>query len=127
MRLRILMQYAGTASLLAVLLAFSGCETPSSGGFAEQVAANTPVVLGPGDSIRFSFTAAPELNQAQKIRADGKISLPQVGEVTAAGKTLTQFQSELSAIYKSQVRNTDVFLTLDSGVTQVYLSGAVRT
>lgn len=112
--------------VLFALISLSSCETPPSAGFAEQVAANTPVVLGPGDSIRFSFTAAPELNQAQKIRADGKISLPQLGEVTAAGKTLSQFQSELSAVYKSQIRNTDVFLTLDSGVAQVYLSGAVR-
>jgi len=67
------------------------------------------------------------MNQAQKIRADGKVSLPQIGEVTASGRTLNQFQNELKAMYKSQLKNTDVVVTLDSAVIEIYVAGAVRS
>ena len=84
-------------------------------------------MLGPGDVIRISFTTAPEMNQAQKIRADGKVSLPAVGQVTAAGKTLAQLESELKRLYSGQITNTDVLVTLDSSQIEVYMSGAVRS
>jgi protein involved in polysaccharide export with SLBB domain len=85
-----------------------------------------PVTLSPGDSVKLTFPGAPELSQSQKIRADGKLSLPQIGEVKAAGKSLPQFQSELVGLYRSQLRNTDILVTLESGVMQVYVSGAVH-
>ena len=50
----------------------------------ERAAAPSSVILSSGDVVKLSFSGAPELNQAQKIRADGKINLPLVGEVDAA-------------------------------------------
>jgi len=120
-------QFAVRLCLLSLVIALCGCQSSPRLGPVEQVGTSTPVSLGPGDVVRISFTTAPELNQAQKIRADGKISLPQVGEVKAAGKTLGQFQSELMAIYRPQLTNTDVLVTLDSGATEVYMSGSVRS
>jgi polysaccharide export outer membrane protein len=90
-----------------------------------QSAAPAHVTLTEGDAIKIIFTGAPELNQSQKIRADGKISLPQVGEVGAAGKTLPQFQAEISALYKPQLKNSDVLVTLESATTHIFVSGAV--
>src|SRR6266404_479433 len=84
----------GIAAALVLLLC-SGCQTEQSTPLPEQRTASTPVRLTPGDVIRLSFPATPDLNQSQKIRADGKVSLPMIGEVTAAGKTLGEFQSEL--------------------------------
>jgi polysaccharide export outer membrane protein len=75
--------------------------------------------------IKLSFPGASDLNQSQKIRADGKVSLPVVGEVTAAGKTVANFQSELVRLYKSQLRNSEVLVTLESGVANVVVSGRV--
>jgi len=93
----------------------------------DPVAATTPVVLGAGDVVRITFTAAPEYNQAQKIRSDGKISLPQVGQVVAAGKTLLHFESHLQALYRDEIKNTDVVVTLESAAIQVYVTGSVRS
>ncbi len=115
------------ALILPCCLFLSGCETASRAPLKDQVGAMTPVVLGPGDVVRLTFTTAPELNQSQKIRSDGKLSLPQVGEVTATGRTLLGLQSELMSRYHSQLKNTDVTVTLESAVTQVYLSGSVRS
>lgn len=91
----------------------------------EQPTAKTPVNLMPGDVVKLTFPSASDFNQIQKIRADGKISLPLIGEVTAAGKTVPQFQNELISLYKPQLRNSDVIVTLESGVAQVVVSGAV--
>ena len=114
----------GTAAALVLLLC-SGCETQHSAPLPEQRTASTPVRLTAGDVIRLSFPATPDLNQSQKIRADGKVSLPMIGEVTAAGKTLGEFQSELIRLYQPQLKNADVVVTLESAVTQVVVSGAV--
>ncbi len=111
--------------LLAMLSA--GCAGPVGTTTMEQGTASTPVVLGPGDVVRLIFTAAPDYNQVQKIRTDGRLSLPQLGEVTAAGKTLAQFQADVRSLYKNEIKNTDVLVTLESSVTQIYVSGAVRS
>jgi polysaccharide export outer membrane protein len=115
-----------TLLLTLTLFLFSiSCQTPISHPLPEQSAPPARVTLVSGDVIKLIFAGAPELNQSQKIRADGKVSLPQVGEVTAAGKTLSQFQSELVALYRAQLRNSDVLVTLESGATRVYMAGAV--
>lgn len=108
-----------------VLLSCGGCETASKTPLPDQPIATTPVTLSPGDVIKLTFPGAPELNQSQKIRTDGKVSLPLVGEVTAAGKRLVDFQNELIALYKPQLRNSEVLVTLESGVANVVVSGYV--
>lgn len=105
---------------------FSGCgETNSSTNLASQAAPPTRVTLAPGDTVRLTFSGAPELNQSQKIRADGKLSLPLIGEVDAAGKTVSALQSDLSTAYKSQLKNSDVLVTLENAPATVTISGAV--
>jgi polysaccharide biosynthesis/export protein len=106
------------------LLSCSGCKT-SHAPLPGQPGATTPVTLSPGDTIKLTFPATPDLNQSQKIRADGKVSLPLVGEVVASGKTLPDFQNELVRLYKPQLRNSDVLVTLESGIAEVVVSGAV--
>jgi polysaccharide export outer membrane protein len=107
------------------LLICDGCQSHST-PLPNEPTARTPVKLSPGDAIKLSFPGASELNQSQKIRADGKVNLPLVGEVTAAGKTLANFQSELAGLYKSQLRNSEVLVTLESGVANVVVSGFVN-
>jgi polysaccharide export outer membrane protein len=105
---------------------FSGCgDTGTSTTLASQAAPPTRVTLAAGDTVRLTFSGAPELNQAQKIRADGKLSLPLIGEIDAAGKTVPGLQSELSTAYKSQLKNSDVLVTLENAPATVTISGAV--
>ena len=107
---------------LLILGGLSGCQTASSlSGSATQ----PPGALASGDTLTISFPGAPELNQVQKIRADGKISLPMVGDVDAAGKRLSVLQSDLANIYRTQLKNTEVFVSLQTSATLVYVSGAV--
>ena len=114
----------GIAGALALLLC-SSCQTEQGAPFPEQRTASTPVRLTPGDVIKLSFPPTPDLNQTQKIRADGKVNLSLIGEVTAAGKTLAEFQSELIRLYQAQLKYAEVVVTLESAVIQVVVSGAV--
>lgn len=106
-----------------LLLLFPSCQT--GGGTTGDSSAPTNVTMSAGDTIKISFVGAPEFNQTQKIRADGKVGLPLVGEVKASGKTLPDFQNELIRLYKPQLRNSDLLVTLESGAGQVVVSGAV--
>jgi polysaccharide export outer membrane protein len=114
------------ASILlgAILPLFEGCQT-SKQQTSSSSSSLMAVTLSAGDVIKVSFPGATELNQTQKIRTDGKVNLPMVGEVTASGKTLTAFQNQLIARYKSQLKNNDVLVTLENGAGQVVVSGAV--
>lgn len=105
----------------------TGCETTgdTTGPSGSRSGPAGPVVLGAGDTIRLTFAGAPELNGAQKIRSDGKISLAMVGEATAAGRTLPQLQNELTALYKAQLQNPAVVVTLELSGNAVIISGEV--
>ncbi|MEP6937827.1 MAG: SLBB domain-containing protein, partial [Chthoniobacterales bacterium] len=74
---------------------------------------------------KLSFIGSPELNGSQKIRVDGRLNLPLIGEVQAAGKTITALQVDLSGRYKSQLQSTDVLVTLESSAAHVTVSGAI--
>ncbi len=109
---------------LLVALFCSGCEGPAP-AIPDQMAAPTKVTLVAGDVVKLSFPGAPDLNQSQKIRTDGKINLPLIGEVDAAGRSISKLQEELASRYKPQVKDSTVIVTLESSVTQVVVSGAV--
>ena len=113
--------------LVTLLFLFCmGCETYTGETLPESATGEKPGVLAAGDTIKVSFTTAPELNQSQKIEADGRVSLPLVGEVDAAGKSTAQFQTELTERYKSQLQNSEVLVTLESVAIPVVVSGEVQ-
>jgi polysaccharide biosynthesis/export protein len=108
-----------------VLFACASCETTISTKLPEGDVVRGPVTLTPGDVVKLTFPGAPELNQSQKIQSDGKINLPMVGEVDAGGRTLADLQQRLEVLYKPQLQNTTVVVTLESSVTPVLIGGAV--
>jgi polysaccharide biosynthesis/export protein len=127
LKLQSLSYGAGCISILTFLaFAGAGCQTEvSSTTFSGQAEVPQHVILASGDVIKLTFSSAHELNQSQKIRADGKLSLPLVGEVDASGKTVGQLQGELMELYKSQLKNPEVTVSLEASVTRVTVSGAV--
>ena len=111
-------------SAMALPMWITSCAQPSA-ATPEQAAAPRAVTLLAGDVIKLTFPGAPELNQSQKIRTDGKVNLPLVGEVQASGKTVVTLQSELVERYKVELKTSTVIVTLESSVTRVTISGAV--
>jgi polysaccharide export outer membrane protein len=60
-------------------------------------------VIGVGDSINIKVYEQDGLSTELKVRRDGKIALPLVGEVVAAGKRPLELSSELEARWKQFV------------------------
>ena len=108
------------------LLFFAGCQTYTSETLPESAAGQHPGILTAGDTIRISFTTAPELNQSEKIEADGRVNLPLIGQVYATGKTTGQLQEELTNLYKSQLQNSEVIVTLENVAIPIVVSGEVQ-
>ena len=111
-----------TIFLTTILL---GCETVEYPPRGERIAPSTPVRLSPGDVIKVSFSETSELNQTQKIKMDGKVNLPLVGEIKASGKTVAAFQRQLADLYSDQLEENEVLVTLENGVASVLVSGQV--
>jgi polysaccharide biosynthesis/export protein len=53
-------------------------------------------VIGNGDVLAINVWKEPEVSRTLPVRADGKISLPLLGEIQAAGKTPNQLQNDIS-------------------------------
>ena len=79
--------------------------------------------LSPGDVIKLSFADETDLDQVQRIRRDGKVTLPLIGEVTAAGKRVIDFQRQLVDLYEPHLDNPDLVVVLESGAANVIVSG----
>lgn len=115
------------AATLIVAVSFcAGCADTKTGSIPEPTNPHIVSSLASGDTVKISFTGAPELNETQKIGPDGKISLPLIGEVDAAGKTVAALQSELASRYKTQLQNSEVIVTLEARAIPVVVSGAVQ-
>jgi protein involved in polysaccharide export with SLBB domain len=128
LKLQSLGKLPGFISTLGVLaFAGAGCQTDANTTtFSGQAEVPRHVILASGDVVKLTFSAAPELNQSQKVRSDGKLSLPLVGEVDAAGKTIGQLQGDLIQLYKSQLKTPEVTVSLEASLTTVVVSGAVN-
>ena len=83
----------------------------------------TAVRLSPGDVIKLSFAEDADLDQVQRIRRDGKISVPYLGEVTAGGKRVIDLQHDLTSRYDEHLDNPEVLVTLENGAAAVIISG----
>src|SRR5437870_5210435 len=110
------------AFLVFVALACGGCQSllpplPNPPG------PSTAVRLSPGDTIKVAYADESIPDQTQKIRRDGKLSLPLIGEVTAAGKRVIDFQYELVSRYEGKLENNEVLVTLENGTANVIVSG----
>jgi len=110
------------AFLVFAALALGGCQSPLP-PLPNPPGPKTPVRLSPGDVIKVSYADESVPDQTQKIRRDGKVSLPLIGEVTAAGKKVIDFQHELVRRYEGELENNEVLVTLENGTATVIVSG----
>ncbi len=51
-------------------------------------------------SLQVKFIHAPELDVSQKVRPDGNITLPYIGDVYVVGKSVQELTEELKSLYK---------------------------
>ncbi len=109
----------------SLLFLLPACESTVSTRLPQESVAQAPVTLSPGDVVKITFPGAADFNQTQKIQADGRINLPMVGQVDAAGRTIASLQQKLEALYQPELQNAKVVVTLDTSLMPVVVAGAV--
>ncbi len=82
--------------------------------------------MQPGDEMDIKFFFNPELNQTVFVRPDGKISLPVVDDIQAAGLTPSELDTLLTQIYARELRKPMVTVIVKTFTgRQVYVGGEV--
>lgn len=84
-----------------------------------------PTILRQGDSVKITFPGSQNLDETEQIRLDGKIALPLVGDVQAAGLTPDQLQQNLVKLYSPQISASDVTVAIESSSFPVFVTGCV--
>jgi len=124
----------GLAKLMAgvvLLAAVAGCQTEQfptanlSKPTANSTESTGDVQLQEGDILKISFPGSANLDTTQQIRRDGKISLPLVGELKAAGMSPSELESQLVNLYASQLVSKQVTVEVESSTFPIYVTGAV--
>ena len=115
-------------SLALALFVLPGCETTAShqtNESASEEARVEGIVLRAGDGVKISFPGSPNLDTTQPIRRDGKIVMPLVGEVEAAGMTPEALQTKLIKLYAPQIASKEILVTIESSSFPVFVTGSV--
>lgn len=81
-------------------------------------------VVGEGDTLEVAVWGVKDLNVTVKVRPDGKITVPGLGEVAASGVTPAALQGELAVRLKDLVKNPIVTVTVKEITnSKIYIFG----
>ena len=78
--------------------------------------------LAVGDQLRIDVWKNPELSVTEPVRPDGKIAVPLVGDLDAAGKTPEELAGDITKKLGSYVKNPNVTVILTDLKGQEFLS-----
>lgn len=103
---------------------------PTNVGVQQKEAApatqDTNYVIGPQDVLSISVWKEAELTQSVPVRPDGKISMPLLNDVQAAGLTPTQLANEITIGLKKFVTDPQVTVIVTQINSQrIYVLGEV--
>lgn len=83
-------------------------------------------VIGPDDTLYISVWKEPDLTETLPVRADGKISMPLLNDIQAAGLTPMQLGAALTDKLKKYVSDPHVTIVVTQMNSQrVYVTGEV--
>ena len=95
---------------------------------AEVAADGDQYVIGPEDVLYIHVWKEEALTRTVPVRMDGKISLPLVQEIKAAGLTPLQLKEVLTRRFKEFIENPIVSVTVaEVNSYKVYVMGQVKT
>jgi polysaccharide export outer membrane protein len=124
----------GMMGVLILLMSFSSVhpqtaeEVPSAKKFqADVIADSDQYVIGPEDVLYIHVWKEEALTRTIPVRMDGKISLPLIQEIKAAGLTPLQLKEVLTTRFKEFIENPIVSVTvMEANSYKVYIMGQVR-
>ena len=101
----------------SVATAYAQQALPTNGAAARMPSSNAPIpisdyVIGPEDMLQITVWKNESLSRALPVRPDGKISLPLLHDVQAAGLTPMQLQEKLATALGEFMPNPEVAVTV---------------
>ena len=107
------------AALLGACTAAGPAPAPQADTVGQRSVSAPDYVIGPGDTLSVFVYRAQELGaDGLPVRPDGKLSLPLIPDIEAAGKTPTQLAREIERRLKEYVREPNVTVMVRSFIGQ---------
>lgn len=126
---------AGTAA--CIVMSLSACAyLPASMGGSERSVSPPPAdpvaldrddyVIGPEDRLNIVVWKNPELSTVVPVRPDGRVSIPLVDDIQAAGLTTAELKLVLAEKLGEYVKNPEVTVIVDQVLSKrVYVMGGL--
>ena len=114
--------------IVALLILLNGCASdtilPSSNLVKNQNTAGTAVqyFIGVDDTVRINVWKNPELSISVPVRPDGKISMPLIGDVKAAGLAPETVAANIRRKLNKYVRDPNVTVMVTGLQSHTYLT-----
>jgi len=132
----VLQAAALVALMSAGLLAQSQSASPTPGSEksagevhaapTEKARSDASYVIGANDMLSVNVWKEPDVTRSVPVRSDGKISLPLVGELQAAGQTPRQLEQEITKRLQSDISEPEVtVIVTDSKSQKINILGMV--
>lgn len=120
----------GMVALLLLVLAWTGnsrAGQEESSPPATGTETKEEYLIGLGDQLQIMVWKEPDLTQTMSVRIDGRISLPLVGDVQAAGKTIRDLKKTLEEKYSAVIAEPAVSVMLTQSKSwRYYIIGQIR-
>jgi polysaccharide export outer membrane protein len=112
-----------------LLVGLAGCagkphlpDQPEAGDAQRANVLVEAYIMDVGDMVQINIWKNPELSVAEPIRPDGKISLPLIGDVMAAGLEPEELARDIEEKLSSYVKNPNVTVILTDLAGHAFLS-----
>ncbi len=112
---------AGGVSAQTPIASQSGNQSPpaemASVARPAKISANKPhddgFIIGNGDLLAISVWKQPDISKSIPVRSDGRISLPLIGELQAAGQTPLALEEEITSKLQPYLAEPDVTVIVE--------------
>ena len=114
------------ATMLATwAVAQSGADKDAAAGAIAATTSND-YKIGPDDALKISVWKEPDLTEALPVRPDGKISMPLLGDVVAAGLTPGELGSSITDKLKKYIADPRVTVVVTAmNSRRIFVTGEV--
>jgi polysaccharide export outer membrane protein len=128
------MRHTSIVTWICVALMAGLCAAPASAAAKDadkKVGAIPPTVeeyrLGAGDKLRIEVYKDAQLSQSVQVRPDGKVTLPLIGDMDAAGLTPIELRDQIAKSLKEYVTNPTVtVIVVEATASTAYVMGEVN-
>ncbi len=118
----VIMRVFGAFALAALLFTVVGCSSaPAPAPVVPIMPADAPNApnsiyrIGPGDNLQVFVYGSPELSVGgTPVRPDGRLALPLVPDIQAAGKTPTELAHDIAELLKKFIQDPNVSVIVHS-------------